>query len=49
MLIILLYVDDLILIGNEKLLTSCKEDIEREFEMKDMGLFHYFLGLGIWK
>ena len=47
--IIVLYVDDLILTGDEKLITSCKEDLAREFEMKDMGLLHYFLRLEIWK
>ena len=47
--IIVLYVDDIILTGDEKLITSCKEDLAREFEMKDMGLLHYFLGLEIWK
>ena len=48
-LIIVLYVDFLILTGDEYLITSCKEDLAREFEMKDMGLLHYFLGLEIWK
>ena len=48
-LIIVLYVDDLILTGDEQLITSCKEDLAREFEMKDMGLLHYFLGLEIWQ
>ena len=43
LLIIVLYVDDLILTGDEKLITSCKEDLARELEMKDMGLLHYFL------
>ena len=47
LLIILLYVDDLILIGDEHIITSCKEDLAREFEIKDMGLIHYFLGLEI--
>ena len=47
LLIIVLYVDDLILTGDEQLTNSCKEDLEREFEMKDMGLLHYFLGLEI--
>ena len=28
---------------------SCKEDLEREFEMKDMGLMHYFLGMEVWQ
>jgi len=35
-LVISLYVDDLILTIDEHLIRSCKEDIEREFEMKDM-------------
>ena len=48
-LIIVLYVDDLILTDDEQLITSCKEDLEREFEIKDMGLLQYFLGLEIWK
>ena len=47
--IIVLYVDDVILTGDENLITSCKEDLAREFEMKDMGLLNYFLGLEIWQ
>ena len=49
LLITVLYVDDLILTGDERLIHSCKEDLAREFEMKDMGLLHYFLGLEIWQ
>ena len=49
LLIIVLDVDDLILTCDEKLITSCKEDLAREFEMKDMGLLHYFLGSKIWQ
>ncbi|MCY6524967.1 reverse transcriptase domain-containing protein, partial [Actinobacillus pleuropneumoniae] len=37
-LIIVLYVDDLILTGDDQLIKSCKEDLAREFEMKEMGL-----------
>ena len=48
-LIIRLYVDDLILIGDEQLIHSCKADLAKEFEMKDLGLLHYFLGLEIWQ
>ena len=48
-MIIVLYVYDLILTDDEQLIHSCKEDIAREFEMKDMGLLHYFLGLEIWQ
>ena len=45
--IIILYANDLILAGHEHLIKSCKEDLSREFEMKDMGLLHYFLRLEI--
>ena len=48
LLIIVLYVDDLILTGDDQLIFSCKEDLAREFEMKDMGLMHYFLGMEVW-
>jgi hypothetical protein len=48
-LIIVLYVDDLILIGDEKMIHSCKDDLAKEFEMKDLGLLRYFLGLEIWQ
>eukprot|EP00253_Pinus_taeda_P030622 PITA_30622 len=37
-IIIVLYVDDLVFTGDEKLISSYKEDLAREFEMKDMGL-----------
>lgn len=49
MLIIILYVDDLILMGDKLLILSCKDDLAKEFEMKDLGLLHYFLGLEIWQ
>jgi hypothetical protein len=48
LLIIVLYVDDLILTGDEQLIHSCKEDLAKEFEMKYLGLLHYSLGLEIW-
>ena len=49
MLIIALYVDSFILTSEEYLIISCKEDLAREFEMEDMGLMNYFLGLEVWK
>jgi hypothetical protein len=44
-----LYVDDLFLLGAKKLIVGCKADMEDEFEMKDMDMMHYFLGLEVWK
>eukprot|EP00253_Pinus_taeda_P035572 PITA_35572 len=35
--------------GDDQLIKSCKEDLAREFEMKDMGLMHYFLGMEVWQ
>ena len=39
-MIIVLYVYDLILTCDDQLIQSCKEDLAREFKMKDMGLMH---------
>ena len=49
LVILLLYVDDLFLTGEEKIITECKKKLAAEFEMKDLGLMHYFLGLEVWK
>jgi hypothetical protein len=46
-LILVLYVDDLFLTGAKNLVTSCKKDLAKEFEMKNLGLMHYFLGLEV--
>jgi hypothetical protein len=46
---LLLYVDDLFLTGEEKLITDCKKKLATEFEMKDLRLMHYFLGLDVWQ
>ena len=47
--ILLLYVDDLFLIGEEKLSVDCKRKLVVEFEMKDLGQMHCFLGLEVWQ
>jgi hypothetical protein len=39
----------LFLTGAEKLIAGCKEDMAAEFEMKDIGMMHYFLGLEVWQ
>jgi hypothetical protein len=49
MVILLLYVDDLFLTGEEKIIIKCKKKLATEFEMKDLGLMHYFLGLEVWQ
>jgi hypothetical protein len=47
--ILVLYVDDLILTGVEKLIEGCKSNLALEFEMKDIGPMHHFLGLEVWQ
>jgi hypothetical protein len=49
LVILLLYVDDLFLTGEEKLIAECKQRLAAEFEMKELGLMHYFLGLEVWQ
>ena len=41
--------DDLFLTGNEKKIRESKKKLAEEFEMKDLGLMHYFLGLEVWQ
>ena len=49
MQVILLYVDDLFLKGDEELIVDSKRKLVAEFEMKDLGPMHYFLGLEVWQ
>ena len=48
-LILVLYVDNLFLTGVDPLIHKCKRKLTSEFEMKDLGLMHYFLGLEVWQ
>ena len=48
-LILLLYVDDLFITGRERPIAACKKDLATEYEMTDIGLMHYFLGLEVWQ
>jgi hypothetical protein len=48
-LILVLYVDDLFLTDTESLIVECKYALASEFEMKDLGMMHYFLGLEVWQ
>ena len=47
-IILLLYVNDRFLTGNGKQIIDCKKKIVESFEMKYLGLMHYFLGLEVW-
>lgn len=47
-LIVCLYVDDLIFAGNnEELIAEFKDTMVKEFEMTDLGLMSYFLGIEV--
>ena len=48
-LILVLYVADIILIGEESLIAACKLDLALKFEMKYIRSMHYVLGLKVWK
>ena len=48
LMILLLYVDDLFLTGEDNPINECKKKLAVEFEMKDLGMMHYFLGLKVW-
>jgi hypothetical protein len=46
-LILVLYVDDLFLTRDEQRIADCKANLAAEFDMKDLGLMHYFLGVEV--
>ena len=48
-LILVLYMDDLFLTGANPLIRQCKRELATKFEIKDIGLMHYFLGLEVWQ
>ena len=47
-MMLLLYVDDLFVIGMDGLISDTKRNLAAEFEMKDLGMMHYFLGMEVW-
>ena len=48
-LVLLLYFDDLFITGIERPIASCKKDLAAKYEMTNIGLMHYFLGLEVWQ
>jgi hypothetical protein len=44
-----LYIDDLFLTGAERLIAWCKHELAFEFDMKDLGMMQYLLGLEVWQ
>jgi hypothetical protein len=48
-LILIMYVDDLFLTSSKSLIVECKCALTFEFEMKDLGTMHYFLGIEVWQ
>jgi hypothetical protein len=49
LVILLLYVDDLFLTGDENLIAESKRKLATEFEMKYLRMMHYLLVLEIWQ
>lgn len=49
LIIILLYVDDIFITSVEHRIQECKKMLAVEFEMKDLGMMHYYLGLEVWQ
>ena len=48
-LILILYVDDLFVTGVDGLNADTKRKLAAEFEIKDLGMMHYFIGMEVWK
>ena len=48
LLILLLYVDDLFVTCVDGLIADTKRNLLTEFEMKELGMMHYFIGMEVW-
>ena len=47
LVILLLYVDDIFLTGEDNPINECKKKLIAKFEMKDLGMMHYFIALEV--
>ena len=48
-LILLICFNDLFLTSDEEIITHTRRRLSTEFEMKDIGMMHYFLGMEVWQ
>ena len=48
LVILLLYVDDLFLMGEKELIIDARRRLATKFKMKYLGMMHYFLGMEVW-
>ena len=46
---LLLYVDNMFVTGMDGFIANMKRKLAAEFEMKDLGMMHYFLGMEVWQ
>ena len=49
LVILLVYVDDMFVTGVDGLIDDTKRKLAAEFEMKELGMMHYFLGMEVWQ
>ena len=47
-MMLMLYVNDLFLTRKEELIKHARRRLVVEFEIKDLGIMHYFLGMEVW-
>ena len=48
-MMLLLYVDDMFLKGEDRLIEDTLRRLATEFEMKEIGMMHYLLGMEVWQ
>ena len=49
-ILLVIYVDDIIIISSEEnMIEQIKSNMSKDFDMIDLGLLHYYLGVEVWK
>ena len=48
-MILIQYVDDLFVTGEDGLIVDTKRNLDAKFKVKDLGMMHYFLGMEAWQ